>query len=75
MSIPFNLRGLNQTYQIDLADMQITEIDVNGGFVSFLTVIDVFSKFGWAIPIKNKSADKRATAKATILTKEREPKK
>ena len=55
--------------------MQITEIDVNGGFVSFLTVIDVFSKFGWAIPIKNKSADKRATAKATILTKEREPKK
>ena len=69
------MRGLNETYQIDLADMQITEIDVNGGFVYFLTVIDVFSKFGWAIPIKNKSAEEVAKAKATILTNERQPKK
>ena len=68
----FNMRGLNETYQIDLVDMQAYS-NVNRGFKYLLTVIDVFSKYAWAIPIKNKSAEEVTKAMDTILTEERHP--
>ena len=70
----FDLREINETYQIDLVDMQ-TYSDVNRGFKYLLTVIDVFSEYAWAIPIKNKSAEEVTKAMDTILTKDRHPKK
>ena len=50
------VQGIDQQWQADLADMQALSRD-NGGIHYLLTVIDVFSKFAWAIPVKKKSAE------------------
>ena len=42
-------------WQADLADMQ-TLSRTNSGYKYILTVIDIFSKYAWAIPVKTKSA-------------------
>lgn len=47
--------GVDAQWQADLADMQ-TLAKENGGMRYILTVIDVFSKYAWAIPIKDKGA-------------------
>ena len=46
----------------------------NDNFKYLLTVIDCFSKYGWAIPIKNKNGDE--TVKAfEVLFKNKKPQK
>ena len=50
--IVFSKDGIWST---DLADMQAFS-SFNKGFKYILTVIDVFSKHAWAIPIKDKTA-------------------
>ena len=47
--------GIDSQWQADLADVQSLAED-NDGYKFILTVIDVFSKYAWAIPIKDKSA-------------------
>jgi hypothetical protein len=47
--------GIDAQWQADLADMQ-TLASVNGGVKYLLTCIDVFSKFAWVVPIKDKGA-------------------
>lgn len=47
-------KGLNDLFQADLVEM-IPYAHENRGHKYLLTVIDVFSKYAWAIPIKNKS--------------------
>ena len=47
--------GIDSQWQADLADLQ-SIAEHNDGTKYILTVIDVFSKFAWAIPIKDKSA-------------------
>ena len=47
--------GIDAQWQADLADMQ-TLAKYNNGTRYLLTCIDVFSKFAWAIPIKDKGA-------------------
>ena len=42
-------------WSADLVDMQAFS-SFNKGFKYILTVIDVFSKYAWAVPIKDKSA-------------------
>src|SRR5579871_6654317 len=49
------VKGIDDQWQADLADMQYYAKD-NDGYKYILTVIDIFSKFAWAIPVKNKSA-------------------
>lgn len=46
----------------------------NRGMKYILTVIDVFSKYGWMIPLKNKTGKSVATA-LTKIFKERKPEK
>jgi transposase InsO family protein len=53
--------GIDQQWQADLADMQQLS-KFNNGFRYLLTVIDVFSKFAWVIPVRNKSATDIAEA-------------
>jgi transposase InsO family protein len=48
-------RGIDDLWQIDLADMQNIS-KYNDNFRYLVTCIDVFSKFAWVIPIKNKQA-------------------
>ena len=47
--------GLRQQWQADLVDMSQLKKD-NNGMTFLLTVIDVFSKVAWCVPMKNKSA-------------------
>jgi hypothetical protein len=46
----------HERYQIDLIDMSKYKY-WNNGFSWIMTIIDMFSKYTWAIPLKNKSAD------------------
>src|SRR5258706_12203238 len=44
----------NELWEADLAQM-LNEASVNNNFKYILTVIDVLSKYGYAIPLKNKT--------------------
>ncbi|KAK3907796.1 Putative uncharacterized transposon-derived protein [Frankliniella fusca] len=46
--------NIDESWQTDLTDFQSLKKD-NDGFSYILCVIDVFSKFAWAVPIKDKS--------------------
>lgn len=48
------MRGLNDTYQIDLWEM-IPYAKINKKFKYILVVIDIFSKFCWTYPLLSKS--------------------
>jgi len=41
----------------------------NDGYKYLLTVIDMFSKYGWIIPLKNKTGNATALALKTIFRK------
>ena len=45
--------SIDQQWQADLADIVGLERD-NGGHRYVLTVIDVFSKYAWSVPVKTK---------------------
>ena len=47
---------------------------VNKNFNYILTVIDIFSKFAWAIPIKKKTSEEIMRA-CSIIFRERKPSK
>lgn len=59
--------GIDDTYQIDLVEM-IPYASANKNFKYILTVIDIFSKYAWAIPMKSKAAKDATNAMNTILS-------
>ena len=59
--------GPNQQWQADLVDMSRLK-KVNDGTTFILTVIDVFSKLAWCVPLKNKSAASLVTAFTQLLS-------
>jgi transposase InsO family protein len=48
--------GLDDVWAIDLVDMTKDWVNQNDGFCYILVVIDVFSRYAWAVPLKNKTA-------------------
>ena len=50
------VHSLDHQFQADLADMR-SLAKCNDGYNNIMTVIDVLSKYGWAIPIKRKTGD------------------
>ena len=56
--------GIHQQWQADLVDLTKLKND-NDGMTFLLTVIDVFSKVAWCVPMKNKSA---ASLEAALQT-------
>ncbi len=50
----FDIRGIDESWQGDLVEMQ-PYAQENKGYRYMLTVIDVFSKYAWAVPVKSKS--------------------
>ena len=59
----------------DLADVQLIS-KFNKGFRSLLCVIDVFSKYAWVVPLKDKKAVSIVNAFQKLLKKcNRKPKK
>lgn len=66
--------SMDDHWQIDLVEMGAYSKE-NKGYKFLLTVIDTFSKYSWAIPIKNKTGIEVTTAMKSIFDKsERIPK-
>ena len=65
--------GIDKIWAADLADMKAFS-KYNQGYTFLLLVIDIFSKYGWIIPLKNKKGETVAEALKTIF-KERKPEK
>ena len=61
------MAGIYAQWQADLANMQGIAKQ-NGGMRYLLTVIDVFSKFAWAIPVHSKDAKTITAAFGQVLT-------
>ena len=68
-----NVNSIDEIGAADLIDMQAFSKD-NNGIEYLLTVIDIFSKFVWIIPLKRKTGQEVANAFSRIL-KERRPSK
>jgi hypothetical protein len=58
--------GVDEIWSADLVDMQYDSKD-NNGFRYLLTVIDVMSKFAWAVPLKDKTGKSVAAAFEKIM--------
>ena len=67
------VNGIDKIWAADLVDMQAF-FKFNRGVKYLLAVIDVFSKYGWLIPLKDKMGKSVASALKTIF-KERKPEK
>ena len=65
------VNGIDKIWAADLVDMQAFS-KFNRGIKYLLAVIDVFSKYGWLVPLKDKTGKSVASALKTIL-KERQP--
>lgn len=60
------IKGLNDLFQADLVEM-IPYAGLNRGFRYILVVIDTFSKYVWASPVKRKTGKEVATAMLKVL--------
>ena len=67
------MNGIDDIWAADLIDMQAFSKD-NNEIKYLLTVIDIFSKFVWIIPLKRKTGQEVVNAFLKIL-KERRPNK
>ncbi|GFV84449.1 uncharacterized protein TNCV_5007131 [Trichonephila clavipes] len=63
---------IDRQFQTDLVDMQ-SLAEFNKGYKYLLTCIDLFSKFAWAVPLKDKFG-KSVKSGLEIIFKERKPK-
>ena len=67
------VNGIDEIWAADLIDIQAFSKD-NNEIKYLLTVIDIFSKFVWIIPLNRKTGQEVANAFSTILN-ERRPSK
>ena len=58
--------GIDKIWAADLADMTAFK-DYNDGYTFLLLVIDIFSKYGYLVPLKNKKGETVANALKTIF--------
>ena len=65
---PTVVGGIDQQWQADLADMQAIAKQ-NNGVKYILTVIDIFSKYAWAVPVKNKGSNEMLEAFKSLFKK------
>ncbi|VVC38047.1 Integrase, catalytic core,Ribonuclease H-like domain [Cinara cedri] len=63
-----NVYGKNDLWQADLIQM-IPYSKKNKGYEYILCVIDCFTKYAWALPLKSKTAKEVTNAMSTILIK------
>lgn len=67
---PVEVKGINDLYQADLVEM-IPYSRSNNGYKYLLTVINCFSKYAIAIPLKNKTGPEVAKALETVFKTDR----
>jgi len=63
------VKGIDEIFAGDVVDMQAFS-KYNNGVKYLLTVIDVFSKYGWMKPLKSKTGLEVANALKRILKRE-----
>ena len=66
--------GIDQQWLMDLADMQSMQ-KFNDGYRYLLVCIDVFSKYAWVVPLKNKTGPSLVNAFKAILSSGCKPEK
>lgn len=66
----YTMRGIDDTFQADLVEM-IPYAKINNNFRYILCVIDTFSKYAWAMPLKNKTGEEVTTAMQKIFEKDK----
>ena len=71
---PVIVSGPNDQFQSDIVDLK-KFANHNNGYKYILNIIDVFSKYGYSIPMKTKTSFETAQAFEKILTKSNTPKK
>jgi Integrase core domain len=64
------MKGINDTWQIDLVDMIAYEKE-NQGYKYLLTVIDTFSKYAYASPLKTKTGQEVADVMEKVFIENR----
>src|SRR5271157_365672 len=69
---PYKTAGIDQQWQADLVEM-IPYYATNDGYKYMLTVIDVFSRHAWAVPIKDKTGKEVKQAFESIFIQGRKP--
>ncbi len=62
----YDIRDIDETWQADLVEMQPYSKE-NKGYRYLLTVIDNFSKYAWAVPVKQKTGKDVTEAMHSIL--------
>ncbi|XP_044019495.1 uncharacterized protein LOC122859877 [Aphidius gifuensis] len=65
-----DIRDKDETWQADLVEM-IVHSKVNSGYNYILTVIDIFSKFNWAVGLKNETGKEVSAPMESIFEKDR----
>ena len=66
--------GIDYQWQADLVDIS-SLVCFNKGYKFLLTCIDVFSKFAWVVPLKNKSGESLVNGFQSILDLGKSPEK
>ena len=66
------VHDIDEQWQADLADVQLLASQ-NHGYRYILTVIDIFSRYAWARPLKTKRGDEVASAFKDIFNEGRIP--
>ena len=68
------MKGIDEIWATDLIDMQ-SFAEYNDGFKYLLSVVDIFCKYGWIVPLKDKGGKSVSQAFEKIFTSsERKPK-
>ena len=68
------VHDIDEQWQADLADVSLLARD-NGGYRFILTIIDIFSRYAWARPLKSKRGEEVANAFKDIFAEGRIPKR
>lgn len=64
-----DIKGFDEKWQADLVDMP-SYAQVNKGYNKILTVIDIFSKFAWTVPVQKETAQDVTAAMASVSNKD-----
>ena len=64
---------IDDRWQVDLIDWKQMDASKNNGYKNVLVVVDVFSRFAWAIPMENKTTETTVNALEGILRGGRKP--
>ena len=68
------MKGIDEMWAADLINMQ-SFAEYNDGFKYLLRVVDIFCKYGWIVPLNDKSGKSVSQAFEKIFTSsERKPK-